>query len=241
MNVPSRFKLTLILFSLLIHKQVAKNFFTNKISKNLNIFYSGGADYTETQNEIDYEDEERFVSVQYMITNRMRRILTDELGYLTSEVDIMAPEVAAVVIERNLSRPSKGMPISWRQKRSKGENLSKFFSPLKRRSIIIINHLQSSANTIKNIIFRKEAAPILLLLSVIILRSEIIWLGRKNLSILRSITKSCFRPVSILIRRFKKLTIRPKRPSIDLVMLDSLQNPSWFEKIAIKLKKIQKF
>jgi hypothetical protein len=48
-----------------------------------------------------------------MITQRMRRVLEDQLGYLTEEVDVMEPQIAAVVIERSLARPSTGMPKSW--------------------------------------------------------------------------------------------------------------------------------
>lgn len=54
-------------------------------------------------------------NIQYMITQRMRRVLEDELRYLPEEVDIMEPQIASVVIERNLSRPSNGMPASWRR------------------------------------------------------------------------------------------------------------------------------
>lgn len=53
-----------------------------------------------------------------MITQRMRRVLEDELGYGTDEVDIMEPQIAAVVIERGLARPTAGMPRSWRKKRT---------------------------------------------------------------------------------------------------------------------------
>ena len=53
-----------------------------------------------------------------MITQRMRRVLEDELGYATDEVDVMEPQIAAVVIERGLARPSAGMPRSWRKKRT---------------------------------------------------------------------------------------------------------------------------
>ena len=48
----------------------------------------------------------------------MRRVLEDELGYGTDEVDVMEPQIAAVVIERGLARPAAGMPKSWRVKKS---------------------------------------------------------------------------------------------------------------------------
>jgi hypothetical protein len=52
-------------------------------------------------------------TVQFMITNRMRRNLENELNYLAEEIDVMDPQIASVVIERGLSRPSSGMPKSW--------------------------------------------------------------------------------------------------------------------------------
>jgi hypothetical protein len=51
--------------------------------------------------------------IQYMITNKMRRILEDDLGYLSEEVDIMEPQIAVVVIDKRLMRPPNGMPSSW--------------------------------------------------------------------------------------------------------------------------------
>jgi len=52
-----------------------------------------------------------------MITKRMKRILEDDLGYLSSEVMEMDPQVAKVIIERSLTRPSRGMPASWKKQR----------------------------------------------------------------------------------------------------------------------------
>lgn len=53
--------------------------------------------------------------IQYMVTQRMRRVLEDDLGYLSREIDVIEPQIAAVVIERRLSRPANGMPSSWRR------------------------------------------------------------------------------------------------------------------------------
>lgn len=53
--------------------------------------------------------------LQVMITRRMRKILVEDLGYLSAEIDVMEPSVAAVVIERGLARPTNGMPRSWKR------------------------------------------------------------------------------------------------------------------------------
>lgn len=41
------------------------------------------------------------------------RVLEEDLNYLSEEIDVMDPQIAAVVIDRGLSRPSTGMPTSW--------------------------------------------------------------------------------------------------------------------------------
>jgi hypothetical protein len=60
-------------------------------------------------------NKESVASMQIMITNRMRAILVDDLQYLPEEVDVMEPQIAAFVIEKNLFRPSKGMPDTWKK------------------------------------------------------------------------------------------------------------------------------
>jgi len=76
--------------------------------------------------------------IQYMVTNRMRKVLEEELGYHSDEVDTIEPQIAAVVIERGLTRPSNGMPASWSRKQegSRSSNnpnpLTKVFKPFAR-------------------------------------------------------------------------------------------------------------
>ena len=69
----------------------------------------------ESYEEDDADDSKgnANASVQFMITNRMRRVLEDELNYLEEEIDLMDPQIASVVIERGLARPLTGMPKSW--------------------------------------------------------------------------------------------------------------------------------
>lgn len=50
-----------------------------------------------------------------MVTNRMRRVLEDDLNYHEEEVELMDPQIASVVIERGLARPLTGMPKSWQR------------------------------------------------------------------------------------------------------------------------------
>ena len=52
-------------------------------------------------------------SIQLMITKKMKDILMNDLGYYEGEVERMEPEIARVVIEKQLKRPRNGMPPSW--------------------------------------------------------------------------------------------------------------------------------
>lgn len=70
-------------------------------------------------------------SIQFMITNRMRRILEEDLSYLPEEVDKMDPQIASVVIEKGLSRPSTGMPKKWIKYQQSEPSLTKYVAVLK--------------------------------------------------------------------------------------------------------------
>lgn len=73
---------------------------------------SDATDGAETASSDDSEDS---ASLQFMITNRMRRVLEDDLNYHEEEVEMMDPQIASVVIERGLARPLTGMPKSWQR------------------------------------------------------------------------------------------------------------------------------
>jgi hypothetical protein len=49
----------------------------------------------------------------------MKYELINNLNYTEEEVEDMDPQVAAIVIEKGLSRPIKGMPDSWKRKYSR--------------------------------------------------------------------------------------------------------------------------
>ena len=54
------------------------------------------------------------------VSDRMRRALVEELRYTHEEIDYIEPQIAAVVLERGLSRPAGGMPVRWRRQRVVG-------------------------------------------------------------------------------------------------------------------------
>jgi hypothetical protein len=55
--------------------------------------------------------------VQFMITNAMKATLVDELEFKPEEVDVMRPEIAAELIEKNMKRPfgDRPMPDQWKR------------------------------------------------------------------------------------------------------------------------------
>ena len=52
-----------------------------------------------------------------MITNAMKATLVDELEFKPEEVDVMRPEIAAELIEKNMKRPfgDRPMPDQWKR------------------------------------------------------------------------------------------------------------------------------
>lgn len=97
--------------------------------------------------------------IQFMITRRMRRILENQLGYLDTEVDAMDPQIAAVVIDRKLARPTNGMPKSWEKTFIKTNNgLSNAINDIQ-------SMLQSIGNGVKTSTkkYAKFVVPILLI------------------------------------------------------------------------------
>lgn len=77
----------------------------------------------ESKYEGDYEEKDdtsknvspSSAGIQFMITNRMKKILIDNLQYLPDEVEELEPQIAAFLIDKNLPRPLKGVPPSWKR------------------------------------------------------------------------------------------------------------------------------
>ena len=123
--------LLILIFLICIHINLVSS------SSNSNHISRSNSNYNNNNNEDDNtEGNSNSASIQYMITQRMRRVLEDELRYLPEEVDIMEPQIASEVIERNLSRPSNGMPASWRRTDPSdipigGKSINAFFKSIK--------------------------------------------------------------------------------------------------------------
>ena len=52
-------------------------------------------------------------TVEYMITQNMRRVLIRDLGYTSQEINNMKPDVATVIVSKMLKRPKSGMPTAF--------------------------------------------------------------------------------------------------------------------------------
>ena len=66
--------------------------------------------------------DDKTAKVQFMVTNQMREQLS-ALGYTAAEVATLDPQRAAAIIDKQIRRPSQGMPSKW-AKKSGGGGLS---------------------------------------------------------------------------------------------------------------------
>ena len=63
-----------------------------------------------------YSKKQKAENENLVISKNMRKVLIEDLGYKTFEVNTMEPTIAKVVLERELQRPKKGMPETWIRK-----------------------------------------------------------------------------------------------------------------------------
>eukprot|EP01041_Mallomonas_annulata_P004842 gene4842-9646_t len=216
--------------------------FTSGSPKTLRVIKRiGRGGSSEEYDSDDYSDDEKSsASVQYMITNRMRRVLTDDLGYMDSEVESMAPEVAAVVIERGLQRPSNGMPASWRRKRHRGEGLTTFLNSFKKIGTYCNLMMKSILSKVKNTAIRREALPVVAIIVALIFRSKIMNTGTFAFGTIKHILRISFKTLFIPFKKIKALTVKPKPPPINLNYIDALQKRSWMDAMSLKAKDIKR-
>ena len=190
-------------------------------------FESDSSDPTE-----DDIDDRSKASLQYMITNRMRQILIDELSYLPSEVDQMDPQVAAVVIERGLTRPTKGMPSSWKVRGSE--------SPL--TSAIVVKGREVIKRLVQRLLRSKHfliggALAIVSLASIIKGASGgNSRVGGNVISPISGLLSELKKIIYMPIQAFKSKSAPPKPIPVNVRYLDQLRNPSWIDLTRIKLK-----
>lgn len=83
-------------------------------------------------------------SVHFVITRRMRRVLMNELNYSAQDVSQMRPRVAALVIQRNLQKPTSGMPQEWRHFDIDYESPSRVASLLKAAKKFVLPALSAT-------------------------------------------------------------------------------------------------
>eukprot|EP01040_Poterioochromonas_malhamensis_P007583 gene7583-8186_t len=127
--------------------------------------------------------------IQFMITNKMRNTLIQDLGYLSSEVDNMEPQIAAVVIERSLKRPRKGMPASWRKNTNNDRGGDNIFSRWKDG---LLSFLRSSVDFTNNSV--RPILPVLIVSSLIYFqRDSILFITNSLINSVKSKSFEIFR------------------------------------------------
>lgn len=69
-----------------------------------------------------------------MITNEMKRILIEELGYRRIDIECLRVELAAPIISKRIPCPSTGMPDSWKSNEEENSSQDRMLSKLKKES-----------------------------------------------------------------------------------------------------------
>jgi len=166
----------------------------------------------ESSTKVSSSSDDSNSKVQFMVTKKMRKTLIEELGYLESEIDMIEPQIAAVVIERGLSRPSSGMPASWKK-----TNISKV-SRVRKHNKNIFSGLFKSLGTIIRAIFNKtKFIGAIAIITVLLVKNDPI--NFKDLKLTNGIPN------------FKNPASKNKNPSINLSSLESMQGYSWLDKL----------
>lgn len=195
-----------------------------------NIQHMRGGAAIMSSESVDDNEKSTTASVQYMITNRMRKILQDELGYLQHEVDTMAPEIAAVVIDRGLNRPSNGMPSSWKRKEPSGE---KFIAIAKRA----ISETSLRANAAKEKVVtllaqhHQKILPAISLMAVFVYRAELAQGGMLGVRVIRALLEKSLGVLSFPVKRFQAFKKRRAPAKLDFRSLEALHRPSWVDSV----------
>lgn len=191
--------------------------------------------YNYDENENLEREEKSSSSIQFMITHRMRRFLEVELGYLPEEIDVMEPQIAAVVIDRELARPTGGMPSSWRipqlNEIQKGKNNNR---------LKLITSLKNSSNNIKDRIQQSfvKALPLLIPVAVSLCGLTLFKVALENGGL--SAIKYIGNKVSTVFQRNSpKPSMKNKKAMrknlIDLSSLQKIQDENMLGKLKINL------
>lgn len=193
----------------------------------------------ELRGGADVEDDKTSGGIQYMITNRMRRVLIESLGYLPDEVDCMDPQVAAVVIERGLSRPSKGMPLSWKQNRQEENQVKSLALFLQKKWGDLTGSVRESVAWVtgdRTILV--SVGPLLALVALFVFKSQVTTAGHVIAQTVTTILKAFF---TAPLHYAKKLSKKAKRQPVNVQYLEDLtRGGSWTESAARRFNDIRR-
>lgn len=177
--------------------------------------------------------------IQYMITHRMRRILIESLGYLPDEVDSMDPQVAAVVIERGLSRPSKGMPLSWRQNRQDGSRVQFLYLFIRSKWVALNNCVREFVlRTTGDSTRLASLTPLIALLALVVFKGQVAGAG---IFVTKKINESLIPILFAPVSKFKNFFHKPKSQPVNLQYLEDLRRgSSWSESFSLRFSEIRR-
>lgn len=202
--------------------------------QNIQQMRGGAAAIVLSTESADEDEKTSTASVQYMITNRMKKVLQDDLGYLEHEVDIMAPEIAAVVIDRGLNRPSNGMPSSWRRKDQTGVKVLAIAKRTMSETSLRLNETKQIFSSLltKN---RKNILPVVSILAMIIFRTDLFKGGVLGFRIFERVLGKILNVINFPVNSFKAFQRRRAPAKLDFRSLEALRRPSWVDAVQLKV------
>ena len=163
-------------------------------------------------------------AVQFMITTKMKQTLMSDFGYTEEEVASMEPEVARIIISKQLRRPSNGMPKTWR--RGSSRNL------VSRQYIFFTSHLKKIFCSIISPFFRIDAGTVLLFGGVL----SVSYFGITQLNNQNTIISKGVKKLHSIIQYEDQ---KSKPITVDFAKLDQVRRFGFIEKISSKINSLK--
>ena len=64
------------------------------------------------------DDDNPKIKLSSMVTDEMKKVMTRDLKYTSRDLELIRPEIASIVVAKNVRRPSEGLPPNWYKEES---------------------------------------------------------------------------------------------------------------------------
>ncbi|KAL7570376.1 hypothetical protein ACA910_017214 [Epithemia clementina (nom. ined.)] len=88
--------------------------------------YGGSPEYTYTSSVPDessqsitgmdsenHDDKAPTIQLSHTITEDMKKVMIKNLKYKTSDLEVIRPEIASIIVAKDIDRPMEGLPLNW--------------------------------------------------------------------------------------------------------------------------------